>query len=375
MQKLSFLQGGKQLAIIFAVWTALAFIPGIQAHTYIASLGHAITWRRALMPALINHWIWAGLTPGVLWISARYPLERRAWARVVGIHLLGGIGFAVLHVAIRLPLFSTTTLYTPQPIPVSWTLFRNSMLANFYDDLWMYSSLVAFSQFWNYYRKYKDRELRATKLEAQLAQAQLQVLKMQLNPHFLFNTLHAISSLMQVDVEAADDMVTRLSDLLRMSLESMNQHEISLKREMEFLQSYLEIQRVRFRDRLTVRIDTPAGVLDALVPNMILQPLVENAVTYGIAARSTAGEIQVRALQADGMLRLEVVDDGMDIQAHSSETHHGGLGLANTKARLRQLYGEAQRLTMEARAGGGTIVTLEIPFRLCGASKLLEDKG
>jgi signal transduction histidine kinase len=362
MQRKILLGRVKQLGIIFGVWTILALIPGIQAHAYIASLGRPITWAHALMPPLLNHWIWAALTPGVFWLSGRYPIERRAWARVVGIHLLGSFAFAVLHIVLRCPFIRSATLFTTPPAHITWLLIRNSLFANYYDDLWMYSALVAFKQLWDYYRKYKDRELRTAKLEAQLVQAQLQVLKMQLNPHFLFNTLHAISSLMHEDVEAADNMVARLSDLLRMSLEAVNEQEIPFKREMEFLEGYLDIQQIRFRDRLKVRIDVPAASLDALVPNMILQPLVENAVTHGVATRSTPGEIQIRASREDSTLRLEVADSGGSIP-DSQEPPHYGVGLANTRARLRQLYGDAHNFRMEKRPGGGTLVTLEIPYR------------
>jgi two-component system LytT family sensor kinase len=181
--------------------------------------------------------------------------------------------------------------------------------------------------------------------------------------------LHAISSLMHEDVEAADNMITGLSDLLRMSLENVNVQEVPLKQEMEFLQAYLGIQQIRFRDRLTVKMDIPASSLDALVPNMILQPLVENAVTHGIASASTAGEIQIRALPDNGVLRLEVADNGKGI---ASEVPEGGLGLTNTRARLRQLYGETHRIAIGHGADGGTVVVLEIPFHVSSEQKSKE---
>jgi LytS/YehU family sensor histidine kinase len=187
---------------------------------------------------------------------------------------------------------------------------------------------------------------------------------MQLNPHFLFNTLHAISSLMHEDVEAADNMMTGLSDLLRMSLENVNEQEVTLKREMEFLKGYLEIQQTRFRDRLAVRIDVPVESLDALVPNMILQPLVENAVTHGVAPKSLTTEICIRAQKANGTLRLEVADNGKGVPENVKDPSPTGLGLANTTTRLRQLYGEKHRFKIEKGAAGGTVAILEIPFRL-----------
>ncbi|HLW78007.1 MAG TPA: histidine kinase, partial [Terriglobia bacterium] len=311
-------------------------------------------------------WIWAALTPGVLWLSARFPLERRHWGRRLAVHIPASFLFAALHMAIRLGIFPAAGLYTTLPAQPSWTLFKNMLSANAYDDIWMYGSLLAFSQLWNYYRKYQERELRASRLEAQLAQAQLQVLRMQLDPHFLFNTLHAISSLMHEDVEAADEVVTRLSDLLRMSLENVNQNEVTLQREMEFLEGYLAIQQTRFRDRLTVRLDIEPVSLDALVPSMILQPLVENAVTHGIASRLGPGEIAVRARRRNGVLRLEVADNGPG-PGSTGEKAGRGLGISNTRARLTQLYGAAQRFELTEAAGGGTLVALELPFRVVQA--------
>ena len=362
----------RQLGLIFAVWSTLALVPAIQAHHYIASLGHPITWRQALLPALLNHWIWAGLTPGVLWLSARFPIERRGWGRLLAIHLTGSFAFAAMHVAIRVALLPAVSLYSTPAVPRSWLLFKNMLSANAYDDMWMYGTILAFSQLWGYYRKYQERELRASRLEAQLAQAQLKVLKMQLDPHFLFNTLHAVSSLMHEDVEAADEVVTRLSDLLRLSLENVNEQEVTLKREMEFLEGYLAIQQTRFRDRLTVRMEIDPVSLDALVPNMILQPLIENAVTHGIASRLGNGEIRIRARRDDGVLRLEVFDNGPGPSGNRPAAVKKGLGISNTQARLEQLYGAAHRFELAEAAGGGTVVRLELPFR---ASRDVQAEG
>jgi len=367
MQREILIRRTKQMGLILAVWTGLALIPGIQAHAYLASLGHAISWQRAVMPPLLDHWIWACLTPSVLWLSAHFPFDRRNWLRVLGVHLLGSFAFAVMHIAIRCPFIRSATLFTSSPVEhITWVLFRNSLFANYYDDLWMYGTIFAFTQLWAYYRKYRDRELRATKLEAQLAQARLQVLKMQLNPHFLFNTLHAISSLMHEDVEAADNMVSGLSDLLRMSLENVDEQEIPLKREMEFLQVYLGIQQVRFRDRLTVATQIDAVTLDALVPNMILQPIVENSVTHGIASQRAPGEISIRAQRENGILRMEVADNGKGLTGETGALTRDGLGLKNTRERLQQLYGDRHRFLMESKKGQGTVVTVEIPFRSAG---------
>ncbi len=362
MTRPNYILSFRKLGLIFGIWTLLAMIPAIQAHYYITSLGEPITWRRAVGPAFMNHWIWAGLTPGVLWMSARFPIERRHLARLLSVHVLGGLAFAVLHVSIRVTFFPSVTLYTSHPPShASWPLLERTFFANAYDDIWMYGTIIAFSQLWNYYRKYQEREIRASRLEAQLAQAQLTVLRMQLQPHFLFNTLHTISSLMHEDVEAADNMMARLSDLLRQSLDDGSEAEVTLKREMGFLEGYLAIQQVRFRDRLSVEVDIDPLCLDALVPNMILQPIVENAIIHGIAPRAGPGEVRIRSRRDNGRLRLEVLDNGLGFPAKA--TTRKGLGLANTRDRLAQLYGESQAFGLEQRPGGGTIVTMDLPFR------------
>ncbi|MCA1557757.1 MAG: histidine kinase, partial [Acidobacteria bacterium] len=213
-----------------------------------------------------------------------------------------------------------------------------------------------------YYTKYRERELQASQLEARLAQAQLQVLKMQLHPHFLFNTLHAISTLMHRDVEAADRMIARLSDLLRLALDNEGVQEVTLKQELELLERYLEIEQTRFRDRLTVEMRIEPEVLDARVPNLILQPLVENAIQHGITPRRGQGRIEIGARRTNGTLDIYVRDDGRGLAGATDETVKEGVGLSNTRARLLQLYGGHARFELRCPPEGGTLASLAIPF-------------
>jgi LytS/YehU family sensor histidine kinase len=203
------------------------------------------------------------------------------------------------------------------------------------------------------------RELTASRLESKLATAQLEVLRMQLQPHFLFNTLHAISALMYRNVEGADRMVARLSDFLRLSLDTAGMQEVPLKREMEFLDKYLDIEQVRFGDRLQVSRAIDPETLDRLVPNLVLQPLVENAVRHGIAPRASGGRIDISASMRQGRLIVEVLDDGLS----AADPIREGLGLSNTRARLEQLYGSDARLELGSAAEGGFRVRLTIPVR------------
>jgi LytS/YehU family sensor histidine kinase len=199
-------------------------------------------------------------------------------------------------------------------------------------------------------------------LEGQLAQAQLQALKMQLHPHFLFNTLNSISALLHKDVDAADEMIGELGDFLRMTLENDGAQTVRLEQELEFLKSYLEIERVRFQDRLTIGFAIDPDTLDAYVPNLILQPIIENAIRYAIAPRAEQGMIEVSARQKNGRLRITVRDDGPGLTHGNGFTE--GIGLANTRARLRQLYEGSHEFQLTNSVQGGLGVTLEIPFQL-----------
>lgn len=228
-----------------------------------------------------------------------------------------------------------------------------------------YGTILLVSNVIDYYERYQAGELRASQLQTQLAQAQLQALRMQLQPHFLFNTLNSISALQLTDVQAANTMTARLGDFLRLTLDNAGTQEVSLRQEMEFLGCYLEIERVRFQDRMQVTVKVDSAALDVNVPNLILQPIVENSIKYAVLMRAASGHIQIRARRDNGRLRIEVQDDGPGLQLprNSNKATRGGVGLTNTEARLRQLYGGNHRFELANAPGGGFIVTLEIPAR------------
>jgi sensor histidine kinase YesM len=238
--------------------------------------------------------------------------------------------------------------------------FAHALVATFFFNLLIYWVIASVAHAFDYYSKYRDRELRAAELEKRLAQARLKALQMQLNPHFLFNTLHAVSSLMRKNIEDADRMITQLSDLLRHALESTDAQEIPLEQELDFLKQYLEIEQTRFGDRLTVQLDIAPNTLGALVPNLMLQPLVENAIQHGIQPRAKPGKITLHARHADGSLQLQVRDNGAGLRA--GEPMREGVGLSNTRARLQQLYGRAHRFELFNAPDGGLVVDLAIPF-------------
>jgi sensor histidine kinase YesM len=243
-----------------------------------------------------------------------------------------------------------------EPIPASRIIIGQLLLA--FLSYWVFVSLY---QAWQNYLRYRERELRSTRLESQLAQAQLEVLRMQLHPHFLFNTLHAVSTLLHRDPDAADEMLSQLSDLLRMTLENFGFQEVSLREELEFIRRYLDIQQARFQDRLTITVDVPAETLDARVPNQALQPIVENAIHHGVEERMGVGTIEIRACRRATMLQLSVRDDGPGLRPDWQASQQEGIGLSNTRARLTQLYGPLASLDLSNHPQGGTLVTLLIP--------------
>jgi two-component system, LytTR family, sensor kinase len=325
-------------------------------------------WRTLLLEQLTVWYPVALLAPACLWLAARFRLERERWLPTLAIHLGSNLAFHVCLVLISLPL---SQLIWREPIFSLRFLqtLHQRLIGRLPVDVIIYWMIVGAGYAFEYYRRFREQqlqsarlELRATQLETQLVQAQLQALKMQLHPHFLFNTLHAISALMDDDVKGARRMIARLSELLRLTLESVGQQEVSLRQELDALERYLEIEQIRFQDRLTVQLAVAPETLDASVPNLILQPIVENAIRHGIAPRSSAGRIEIRAERRDGMIELQVIDDGPGLSPGDKEFKEG-IGLANTRARLRQLYGDEHRIEIKGADEGGLVVKLSIPFR------------
>ena len=330
------------VGLFFASQTYLSYkYSGGQAHTGI------------ILKLNLGDWyLWGLLAPAIIWLARRFPFERQHWVPNAAVHVMAGLGFALLKWWLD-NLFRRYVLGLPKGMSLAYVFHGNFVT---------YGILVAATQGYLYYHRYRKGELRSAELTAQLAEAQLQVLRMQLHPHFLFNTLNSIATLIHKDPDAADRMTARLSNLLRLTLESVGVQEVPLAQELEFLESYLEIERTRFSDRLVVRIDADPDTLDASTPYLILQPLVENAIRHGIAARTSPGCILVRSARAGTMLSLEVKDDGPGIR--SEAISRSGVGISSTRARLEKLYGEAHRFELINAEEGGLVVKLSIPFRL-----------
>ncbi|HVZ16068.1 MAG TPA: histidine kinase, partial [Terriglobales bacterium] len=244
-------------------------------------------------------------------------------------------------------------------------IFQRYFLMNGMDNIFIYWSIVFVMQGWMYYERYRDRELRASVLQTQLAKAQLQALKVQLHPHFLFNTLNSVSELMHQDVNAAERVITRLSDLLRMTLENIGAQEIPLSQELHFVKGYLEIEQFRFQDRLRVELDIPAETLDCSIPNLLLQPIVENAIRHGICRNAEHGIIQITTRKISDRLLLVVADNGPGLKLNGDgkpSTANFGLGLSTTRTRLEVLYGNEQTFVMNNLPECGLEVRISLPW-------------
>ncbi len=350
-------------ALIVGAWTVLASFLTSQMYFAYSRRDLPIRWERIFCVELIYAYIWAALTPFILWLARRFPIERWKWVRSLLLHLATSlfIGFAtrVLH---DLMLFFLVA-DAGSKFSITKLLMNVYFLLDYGVMLYWLILLISYS--FNYQRRYREGEVRATRLEAQLAQAQLQALKMQLHPHFLFNTLHSISALVHKNADAADKMIARLGDFLRLTLENSGAQEVSLKEELEILKCYLEIERIRFEDRLTVQMEIEPQTLDARLPNLILQPIVENAIRHGISTRTSSGRIGIEARRLNGTLQVQVTDNGpgLSSDSNSGSIVRAGVGLANTQARLKQLYGNEHRLDLANATTGGLTVILEIPFR------------
>src|SRR5947209_601935 len=345
-----------RLALVWGVWTLVGLFFASQLYVYFARTEKAVPFAKSVAWQVLAVYVFAVSTPLVLWLARRFRIGSSSWRRMLCVHLLAGtmfaVAWAVCHITIASLFSGEAKLLAPD------SLARNAffMLDR---ELLVYWIVVLTSHAAVYYQRYREGELRAS-------QAQLQALKMQLHPHFLFNTLHSISALVHRDPEAADKMIARLGDFLRLTLDASATQEVPLRRELEFLNCYLDIERVRFSDRLTTSIEVDPRVLDCRVPNLILQPLVENAIRHGVSQRTAPGHVRVRAERLGDVLRLQVTDNGAGLStvaaAHARRATKGGVGLSNTRARLQQLYGSAYRFELSDDPRGGATATLEIPL-------------
>jgi signal transduction histidine kinase len=342
-----------------ALWLLLSSV--FASQLFLA--GYVTPWRRAFAAEAVYWMSWALLAPAVFWMCRR--LYRRPWAQYAPALLVGAIVAATLQPLIAqllLTLQSWLQLCVgqcetgPPPFSPGWV---TQVVRVAGVNLPVYAGFVLAWHATLYYRESRDRQLQALQLESLLHQSQLQALRSQLNPHFLFNSLHSIAELVHENPKLAETLIVRLGELLRQVLESSASQEVSLAEELRFIRSYVEIEQMRLGERLKVIWDLDDSLLEARVPSLILQPLVENAIQHGIAASTRAGALTIRARRDGGYLVLEVRDTGPGMPRDGAETSRG-IGLTNTRLRLQQLYGERQKFDLLEE--NGFVVNLRIPL-------------
>lgn len=348
-----------RFAGIGAFWTLVGLAFASQFYLSSTLLGRSVTWGQAISYSLGDWYVWAVLSIPILLLARRFPPEGAHPWRTAAVHLAAALVCSFVYVLLRSLVGVVHGRLVGEAVSFA-EVFRPLLVRTFPFNLLIYGVIVTISHAVDYYRKYHERTVHALELEKHLTEARLQSLLRQLKPHFLFNTLNGIASLMHTDVNAADKMLVRLSELLRLTMHHPGQPLTKLRDEIAFIEKYLEIERIRFRDRLTARVDADAAVIEAEVPSLILQPLVENAIRHGIEPRPGPGRVEIGARREGARLLLTVRDNGAG-QPPGGFTREG-IGVANTRARLRELYGDHHEFEMRNHPEGGLEVRLLIPL-------------
>ena len=349
------------IATVFGVSSTLQahWMAKLQIHSHVMENATA----RLLALNLVYWYIPAVLAPIIMAFGLRHPFDRSRWARPLALHLMAALSYSVVHTATMMAV--RTVLLIGQELPPNFPGWRNYTLLSYLTQLdWLlmtYLFLIGVAYALAYRRESEARALNASQLETRLVEAQLQALQRQLHPHFLFNTLNTVSGLIRTDPAAADTMIDRLGDLLRMTLNKSNVQEVSLKEELDVLEKYVEIERTRFGNRLTIDMRVRPETLDAQVPSLVLQPLVENAVRHGIAPQARPGRITVSAERENGHLVLQVLDNGDGLPPERLMALNHGVGLENTRARLTHLYRDRFEFRF-SNLDRGFCVLIRIPF-------------
>ncbi len=349
--------------LYFLIWTVVglffaSYSPLWGRHVFMAP----VSWDEALITNLTFYYIWACIAPMVLWLGRRFRFERATWFSSLIVHVPTSVVISAVQLFIA-ELVSQSLSPEPLKLYDAFREIQRTVALYFHMNLLTYWAVLGVGYGREYYRKFRDREMRAVQLQSQLTQAQLQALKMQLHPHFLFNTFNTISSLMHRSVDEADRVLAVLGDLLRYSLQNVGVQEVTLSEELEFLKQYLEIEHARFGDRLRVKFDVDPDVLGKNLPNLILQPLVENSIRYAVAPRANGGSIEISARRDHRTMRIKIVDDGPGLHAGFTLQTSKGIGLRNSAVRMEQLYGEEQKFELSNRSPNGLQITIVLPLR------------
>lgn len=339
------------------IWGGLILLIAAQNYVVLNSNGREVTFVEMLIreyPVWLSWWL---LTPFLYAFIRRFPLGRARW-HYVSLYIPAVVAFSSLYITLLAVMRYVIRSTSGVELPTFFRFWKQYQLGAFGQAVPILILIIFCYYAINYVRAYQRRELRASQLEAELSRARLDVLRMQIQPHFLFNTLHSISALMETDVKAARRMISQFSELLRASLEEDKRQETTLEDEIHFLKQYLGIQRVRFQDRLSITFDIAEEALSLWVPRLLLQPLVENALKHGIAKRRGPGRVRIAANVSEGMLTLVVEDNG---PGFGDGAVIEGVGLRNTRERLSKLYGAQAFYHVETEGSSGGRITVHIP--------------
>jgi two-component system, LytTR family, sensor kinase len=356
----------RHFAQLFLLWTVVAFLFAAQWYSYDALHGHPTPGFTYVRWNMEQWYPWLLISPLVLRLAAKHPIDPQNPQRTLPLHLLASVLFALLALFVQVILShflepGTPSLrngFSPLLDNFRWLLGKDVAMG-----IVAYWALTGLAQTLHFYKENSNRQVRESELERQLTQAQLQVLQMQLHPHFLFNTLHAIGALIHEDPESAEKMLLDLSSLLRVFLEHESSQQISLRRELHLVDLYLSIQKIRFRDRLTVRSLIDPATLDCSIPSLILQPLVENAIVHGIAKNPGGDTIEIKSSQQPGRLVIEISNSNSTLRNEAHLDGGGwGVGLSNTSQRLTQVYNGSSSLSLQALSPRGVVCSIAIPF-------------
>ena len=346
----------RRLALIFGVWALVAAMNTQTLGFTLTRTGRDFNWIPIFASDFSSCMLWAAFTPFLLALGRRFRIERGVWPMHLALHLAVAFAFTLLDVY----MWRVEAPYIRPGMPAFYAPFLVEVSRQLALDLGWYFIIVALAHADYYAAVSRAESVRRARLQSQLDAARLDALQSQLRPHFLFNTLTTIAEQVYSDPSGADTMITRLSRLLRSSFVDPEVQEVTLRQELELLQNYLDIARVRFRERLTIDLDVHPNALDAFVPRFLLQPLAENALHHGIEPMESGGRLEIRVRVHQDTMTLELEDDGVGLSPNGKRT---GTGLRNTRERLTHLYGDAAHLEIMRRQTGGTTVRVTLPFR------------
>lgn len=350
--------------LIIGAWTLFGTLIAVESFFRSRAGGEPVSLSSQLVWYLAWAWAWAVATPLILWLARRFPFTRDGWKSSLAVHLFSSLAISWLASIAWNSVGQLLGFITPG----TDVLLRRSIVtfvAFLHFDPYLYWIIIGLYYLIQQYQASRARELRASQLETQLAEARLQALEAQLHPHFLFNALNTIAVLVRTNRNTqAVRVVTGLGELLRHALDSAGNQFVPLKHEIDFIRRYLEIEQIRFGDRLRVEMDIESSVADAQVPYLILQPLVENAIRHGIASRAAAGRLRITARREGDKLQLTVEDDGPGLPQNLDAGRRNGVGLSTTAARLAQLYGDEHAFSLDNLPEGGVAADLTLPYRL-----------